>query len=98
MAPVFRRHESPRRLNPSPTTSTRDGRRGGAIAAPKESSNPMLDDDELARIGPIFWWSWRPGIKPLKALMLGGSLCLAALCIISIGLLTLLPGPSAAGN
>jgi len=58
----------------------------------------MLDDDELARIGPIFWWSWRPGIKPLKALMVGGSLCLAALCIIGIGLLTLLPGPSAAGN
>lgn len=52
----------------------------------------MLNEDELAHYGPIFWWSWRPGINPLKALLLGGGISLVTLCLASIGLLTLVLG------
>src|ERR1051326_3254047 len=52
----------------------------------------MQNNDELTHPGPIFWWSWRPGIKPLKALILGGGISLIALILTSIGLLTLILG------
>lgn len=38
---------------------------------------------------PISWWSWRPGIKPRNALLLGGSFSLAALLFISLGVVVL---------
>ena len=35
--------------------------------------------------GPISWWSWRPGIRPRNALLIGGSFSLVALLLISLG-------------
>lgn len=39
--------------------------------------------------GPISWWSWRPGIKPHNALLIGGSFSLIALLFISLGVVAL---------
>jgi len=40
----------------------------------------------------INWWSWRPGIKPRKAMMIGGMITLFALLLSVIGLITLVLG------
>jgi len=40
----------------------------------------------------ISWWSWRPGIKPRNALILGGLISLVALLLACIGLITLVAG------
>ena len=42
--------------------------------------------------GPISWWSWRPGIQPRNALLLGVPLTLITLFIVLLGLLTLIAG------
>jgi hypothetical protein len=34
---------------------------------------------------PISWWSWRPGIRPRNALLIGGSFSIVALLFISLG-------------
>ncbi len=41
-------------------------------------------------VGPISWWSWRPGIKPHNALLIGGLISCMALLLASIGLIALL--------
>lgn len=41
---------------------------------------------------PISWWSWRPGIKPRTAFIVGGLLSLVALMLASIGLITVVFG------
>jgi hypothetical protein len=41
---------------------------------------------------PISWWSWRPGIKPRNALIIGGLLSIVALLLASLGLITLVLG------
>jgi hypothetical protein len=41
---------------------------------------------------PISWWSWRPGIKPRNALIIGGLLSIVALMLASLGLITLALG------
>ncbi|HLZ80856.1 MAG TPA: hypothetical protein VKP04_04430 [Ktedonobacteraceae bacterium] len=40
----------------------------------------------------ISWWSWRPGIKPRTAFVIGGLSSLVALMLASIGLLTVISG------
>src|SRR5215469_1587049 len=40
----------------------------------------------------INWWSWRPGVKPRKAMFIGGLIMLFALLLCSIGLITLAMG------
>lgn len=40
----------------------------------------------------ISWWSWRPGIRPRNAVLLGGLITLLALLLGSIGLVTLVLG------
>src|SRR2546423_15492982 len=40
----------------------------------------------------VSWWSWRPGIKPRNALILGGCISLVALLLACIGLITLVLG------
>jgi hypothetical protein len=59
----------------------------------------MLDDRaerqheyDLHTHDPINWWSWRPGIKPRKAMVIGGLITLFALLLIAIGLITLVLG------
>lgn len=42
--------------------------------------------------GPISWWSWRPGIQPRNALLIGGMVAFVAVLLISIGLVTLALG------
>ncbi len=42
--------------------------------------------------GPISWWSWRPGIQPRNALLIGGMIAFVAVLLISIGLVTLVLG------
>jgi hypothetical protein len=54
-----------------------------------DAKNPQ---DAPADYGPISWWSWRPGIRPLSALAIGGTVSLLALAIISLGLITLTAG------
>ena len=39
--------------------------------------------------GPVSWWSWRPGIKPRNALLIGGVFTLIALFFIALGLVVL---------
>jgi len=41
---------------------------------------------------PVSWWSWRPGIKPRNAFIIGGLLSLVALLLLCIGLFTLIFG------
>lgn len=41
---------------------------------------------------PINWWSWRPGIKPRKAMFIGAPIAILALLLASIGLITLVSG------
>ena len=38
---------------------------------------------------PISWWSWRPGIRPRNALLIGGAFSLVALLFISLGVVVL---------
>lgn len=40
----------------------------------------------------VSWWSWRPGIKPLYALLFGGLLSLLALFLLANGVAALLAG------
>lgn len=40
----------------------------------------------------VSWWSWRPGIKPLRAFLAGGLLSLLALFLLVSGLTTLIAG------
>jgi hypothetical protein len=42
--------------------------------------------------GPLSWWSWRPGIQPRNALLIGGAIAFIAVLLISIGLVTLVLG------
>jgi len=42
--------------------------------------------------GPISWWSWRPGIKPRSALIIGVLIALVALLLAGIGMVTLVLG------
>src|SRR6266496_641068 len=65
----------------------------------QEGKGCMLDNtirrefrDVPADVGPISWWSWRPGIKPLNALLLGCPLTIFALLMILLGLITLVAG------
>ncbi len=58
----------------------------------------MLSDNTIKReatgvpAGPISWWSWRPGMKPAYALLLGIPLTLLALLLILLGSFTLIAG------
>ncbi|GAC1386324.1 MAG: hypothetical protein NVS4B7_15580 [Ktedonobacteraceae bacterium] len=42
--------------------------------------------------GPISWWSWRPGMQPRNALVLGSLLSVVALLLAGLGLITLIVG------
>ena len=41
---------------------------------------------------PISWWSWRPGIRPRSAMLIGWPIAFVALLMLCIGLFTLLLG------
>lgn len=43
-------------------------------------------------VGPISWWSWRPGMKPEKALFAGAVFALVGLALAASGLVTLVLG------
>ncbi|HEY5005723.1 MAG TPA: hypothetical protein VII61_21350, partial [Ktedonobacteraceae bacterium] len=42
--------------------------------------------------GPLSWWSWRPGIQPRNALLLGVPLALVTLFMVLLGTFTLIAG------
>ena len=52
----------------------------------RQHEHDSYDDDS------INWWSWRPGIRPRKAMIIGGLITLFALLFIGIGLITLALG------
>jgi hypothetical protein len=58
----------------------------------------MLSDNTMKReatdvpTGPISWWSWRPGMKPAYALLLGTPLTILALLLTLLGAITLIAG------
>ena len=52
---------------------------------PKQTSFPTGNS-------AITWWSWRPGIKPRNAFIIGAPLTLLACFFIGVGLYTLLFG------
>jgi hypothetical protein len=72
------------------------------IVAEEITAEPQRDDEILRfaqddtkvratfDVGPISWWSWRPGIKPRNALLIGGLISCMALLMASIGLIALL--------
>lgn len=41
---------------------------------------------------PISWWSWRPGIRPRSAMLIGWPIAFVALVMLCFGLFTLLMG------
>lgn len=47
---------------------------------------------ELSAPGPISWWSWRPGIRPQNALLIGIPCTMLALLMAMLGLSTLIAG------
>ena len=54
----------------------------------------MQQDDRQSMddVGPISWWSWRPGMAPGKALFTGVAFTIVALALAGIGLVTLVLG------
>lgn len=40
----------------------------------------------------VSWWRWRPGVRPLRAFLLGGLLSLLALCLLLNAVLALVAG------
>jgi hypothetical protein len=48
--------------------------------------------DNAQAHGPISWWSWRPGIQPRNALLLGVPLTLITLLMVLLGMFTLIAG------
>ncbi len=53
---------------------------------------PPLRDEDIDAGRPISWWSWRPGIKPRNAALIGGSVICIGLLLAGIGLTTLILG------
>lgn len=53
--------------------------------------NPKYEKDSDAP-GPFSWWSWRPGIQPRNALLIGVPCTLLALLLTLLGLITLIAG------
>lgn len=52
----------------------------------KISGSPLTTGEAVS------WWSWRPGIKPIRALLLGGLLTLLGLFLLVNGLASLVAG------
>ncbi len=60
-----------------------------------DEATPLGDDYTNASrqdSGPISWWSWRPGIKPRNAALIGGSVTCIGLLLAGIGFTTLILG------
>lgn len=53
----------------------------------REPAQPDLIENEA-----VSWWSWRPGIRPLRAFLFGGLLSLLALFLLANGVTVLLAG------
>lgn len=49
----------------------------------------MTEDTNSYQTSAISWWSWRPGIKPHTALLLGASITCIAFLFAAIGLISL---------
>lgn len=47
---------------------------------------PLIESEAVS------WWSWRPGMKPLRAFLFGGLLSLLALFLLVNGITTLIAG------
>jgi hypothetical protein len=47
---------------------------------------------QLIESEAVSWWTWRPGIKPLRAFVFGGLLTLLALLLLTSGITTLIGG------
>jgi hypothetical protein len=58
--------------------------------ATKRSTQPM--DTARDDRAPISWWSWRPGIRPRSAMLIGWPIAFVALAMLCFGLFTLLLG------
>ncbi len=50
------------------------------------------DESSSNAPGPISWWSWRPGIRPQNALLIGIPCTFIALLMLLLGLITLIAG------
>ena len=50
------------------------------------------NDYTISVPGPISWWSWRPGIRPRNALLIGVPCTLLTLLLALLGLITLIAG------
>ena len=56
----------------------------------QEAREPVQPD--LIESEAVSWWSWRPGVRPLRAFLLGGLLSLLALFLLANGITALLSG------
>jgi hypothetical protein len=64
-------------------------RKRGKSQVQKESTftpQPLVESDAVS------WWSWRPGMRPLRAFLFGGLLSLLALFLLVNGAATLIAG------
>lgn len=50
------------------------------------ATQPLIESEAVS------WWSWRPGMKPLRAFLFGGLLSLLALFLLTNGVATLVAG------
>lgn len=55
----------------------------------EQNSTPLV---ALIESEAVSWWSWRPGVKPLWAFLVGGMLSLLALFLLLNGILALISG------
>ena len=58
----------------------------------QENMMQQEDTQSVDDVGPISWWSWRPGMAPGKALFAGAVFTLVALMLVGSGLVTLVLG------
>jgi hypothetical protein len=57
----------------------------------EDSRRSQQERPQLAG-GPISWWSWRPGIRPRNALLIGSLLSVVAVLLLATGSVTLALG------
>jgi hypothetical protein len=71
-------------------SSKQQGRTG---YMPQESTEQSREQNTFqGKSHSLSWWSWRPGIQPHNALLIGGMVAFIAVLLISIGLVTLVLG------
>jgi hypothetical protein len=84
--PLFR---NTRRLNRFPLFQIFQIFQKNEAPMPANNQLPIQPSSLSSQYANFSWWSWRPGLKPQRALALGGSLALIGLLLSCIGIFLL---------